>query len=146
MLEVIQFVAVLGCTLFTGAAIYINLVEHPARMGCGTELAATEWAPSYKRGARMQVPLAVASTVAGLLAWLMTGEILWLIGALLIFAVVPFTLIVIMPTNKLLLNPGRDPTSVETRALLDKWGKLHGVRSLFSLLASAIFLISVLRH
>jgi uncharacterized membrane protein len=136
---------VLGSALFTGAAIYINLVEHPARMGCGTELAATEFAPSYERAVGMQVPLAVASTVAGVAAWLMTGSILYLIGALLIFSVIPFTLIVIMPTNKRLLDPGRDRSSAETRALLDKWGKLHAVRSVLSLIASSIFLVSILR-
>ena len=35
MREIAQFVAVLACALFTGAAVYINLVEHPARMQCG---------------------------------------------------------------------------------------------------------------
>lgn len=145
MLEVAQFVAVLSCTLFTGAAIYLNLVEHPARMGCGTELAITEWAPSYKRATGMQVPLAVVSTVAGLVSWFMTGKMWWLIGTLLIFAVIPFTLIVIMPTNTILLDPGIDKTSPTTRALLEKWGRLHGVRSLLSLIASAVFLLSILR-
>jgi Domain of unknown function (DUF1772) len=145
MLEIVQFVGLLSCTLFTGAAIYINLVEHPARMGCGTELAITEWAPSYKRAIGMQVPLAVVSTLAGVGSWFMTGDILWLLGALLIFAVIPFTFIAIMPTNKLLLDPGVDRTSLTTRALLEKWGTLHGVRSILSLVASSLFLIQVLR-
>lgn len=145
MLETIQFIAMLGSALFAGAAIYINLVEHPARMGCGTELAETEFALSYKRGARMQVPLAVASTVAGVWAWIMSHDIFWLIGALVIFAVIPFTVIVIMPTNKLLLDPGRDHTSAETHALLEKWGRLHAVRSVLSLIASSIFLAVILR-
>ena len=145
MLEVFQFVAVLCSALFAGAAIYINLVEHPARMGCGTALAVTEWAPSYRRAVAMQVPLAVVSTLAGLVSWLMTGKILWLIGTLLIFAVIPFTLVVIMPTKKLLLDPVRDRASAQTRTLLEKWGRLHSVRSLLSLFASSIFLILVLR-
>jgi len=145
MLEIIQFVAVLSCALFTGAAIYINLVEHPARMGCGTELAITEWAPSYKRATRMQVPLAVVSTLAGAGSWFMTGDIWWLLGALLIFAVIPFTFIAIMPTNNILLDPRVDKTSPSTHALLEKWGTLHGVRSILSLVASALFLILVLR-
>ena len=145
MLEALQFVAVLSCTVFTGAAIYINLVEHPARMGCGTELAITEWAPSYKRAVGLQVPLAVISTVAGVGSWLMTGQILWLLAALLIFSVIPFTFIAIMPTNNSLLDPGVDKTSTATRALLEKWGKLHGVRSILSFIASSLFLILILR-
>jgi hypothetical protein len=44
-----EFVSVLAATLFGGAAIYITLVEHPARMVCGTQLAATVFGPSYRR-------------------------------------------------------------------------------------------------
>ena len=40
--------------LFAGAAIYITFVEHPARLECGTELAATEFGPSYRRATLMQ--------------------------------------------------------------------------------------------
>ena len=145
MLEVTEFIAILCTTVFTGAAIYVNLAEHPARMACGTELAATEWAPSYKRAARMQAPLAVISTLSALVSWRLTDNILWLVGALLIFAVIPFTLIAIRPTNNLLLDTARDRVSAETRALLEKWGKLHAVRSILSLLASAVLLIAVLR-
>ena len=42
MLTATQFVATLCSALFTGAAIYINLVEHPARMSCDTKIAATD--------------------------------------------------------------------------------------------------------
>jgi len=35
--------------LFCGPALYVNLVEHPARMSCGQELAVREFAPSYRR-------------------------------------------------------------------------------------------------
>jgi len=144
VLEAIEFIAILCTTLFTGAAIYVNLVEHPARMACGTELAATEWAPSYQRAARMQASLAVISTLTTLVARGLTENILWLVGALLIFAVIPFTLLAIKPTNNLLLDPARDRTSAETRALLEKWGKLHAVRSILSLLASAVLLNAIL--
>jgi hypothetical protein len=143
MLVVFQFLAVLCCILFAGAAIYINLVEHPARMGCDTKTAATVWAPSYKRATVMQAPLAVISFLAGVVAWLLGGGLLWLIGAVLIGLVVPFTFIAVMPTNHQLLAPGRDLSSVETRSLLEKWGRLHAVRSVLSFLASIVYLVSV---
>ena len=143
MLVVFQFLAVLCCILFAGAAIYINLVEHPARMGCDTKTAATVWAPSYKRATVMQAPLAVISFLAGVVAWLLGGGLLWLIGAVLIGLVVPFTFIAVMPTNHQLLAPGRDLSSVETRSLLEKWGRLHAVRSVLSFLASVVYLVSL---
>jgi hypothetical protein len=143
MLAVFQFLAVLCCILFAGAAIYINLVEHPARMGCDTKTAATVWAPSYKRGTVMQAPLAAISFLAGVVAWLLGGGVLWLIGAVLIGLVIPFTFIGVMPTNHQLLAPGRDLSSVETRSLLEKWGRLHAVRSVLSFLASIVYLVSI---
>ncbi|MEP6888790.1 MAG: DUF1772 domain-containing protein [Nitrospirales bacterium] len=135
----LQFLAVLSCTLFTGAAIYINVAEHPARMECGTELAATVFGPSYKRAATMQVSLALVATVTGLLSWWIEGRVMWLVGAMMMFAVIPFTLIAIMPTNRQLLDPELDRSSETTRRLLQKWGALHAVRSVLSLAATCIF-------
>ena len=137
MLEV---VGILACTLFTGASVYISLVEHPARMSLSTEAAAMQWAPSYKRATVMQVTLAVVATVAGIVRWWQGAGDMWLYGALLIFSVIPFTAIVVLPTNKKLLAPSRDLGSAETRTLLEAWGRLHAVRSAVSVAASVLFM------
>jgi hypothetical protein len=139
VLRACEFLATLSCALFSGAAIYINLVEHPARMGCNTEIAATVWAPSYARATVMQASLAIVSLLSGVAAWLLGGGVMWLVGAMLIGLVVPFTFVAIMPTNKQLLSPGRDLSSSETRALLERWGRLHAVRSLLSFAAALVF-------
>jgi hypothetical protein len=52
MLFLILSIACAG--LFSGAALYVNLVEHPARMSCGPEIALREFAPSYRRATIMQ--------------------------------------------------------------------------------------------
>jgi anthrone oxygenase-like protein len=135
--------AILACSLFAGAAVYITLVEHPARLSCGTEIAARQWAPSYKRATVMQVSLAVLATLAGVTAWLSGGGAAWLGGAVVIASVIPFTLVVILPTNNRLLEPGRDLGSVETRQLLEAWGRLHAVRSLLSVVATIVFLYAL---
>ncbi|MGE3977339.1 MAG: DUF1772 domain-containing protein [Nitrospira sp.] len=101
--------------------------------------------PSYKHAAPLQVSLALIATSTGLFSWWMDGRVLWLIGALVIFAVIPFTLIAIMPTNQQLLNPALDRSSEATHRLLQKWGTLHAVRSFLSLAASCIFLLLVIR-
>ena len=145
MLETFQFGAILSCALFAGAALYINLAEHPARMQCGTKLAATVFGPSYHRAAAMQVPLALVATVSAVGSWWFDDSILWLAGALLIFAVVPFTLLVILPTNKRLLTADINRTSPEIHGLLVRWGRLHAVRTIASLSATILFLIAALR-
>ena len=141
---VFQFVAVLAATLFSGAAIYINFAEHPARMECGTELAARVFGPSYRRAAVMQIILALAAAIAGVGAWFMGAPLSCIVGALLIFAVVPFTLLAILPTNKKLLDPSLDRASDATRRLLQHWGRLHAVRSVLGLAASVVFLSSAI--
>ena len=140
MSDVFQLTASLSASLFAGAAIYINVAEHPARMRLDTRSAAAQWAPSYHRATWLQAPLAVASFLAGMAAWLLGGGLLWLVAALCIGAVVPFTFIVIMPTNRQLLEVGRDLGSSETRALLERWGRLHGVRSAVSIVAAVLML------
>ncbi len=145
MLPVTQFVATLSGALFAGAAIYITLVEHPARMGCGTKIAATEFVPSYRRAAVLQASLAILSFLAGVTAWWLGGGARVLIGAVLIGLAVPYTLVIVKPTNDQLLDPGRDPQSAETRILLERWGKLHAVRSALSLGATLLYLDRLVR-
>lgn len=139
MIPALQFIATLSTALFAGASIYINLAEHPARMECGTQIAATVWAPSYRRATLMQASLAIIGFATGFAAWSLGGSLMWLIGAVLIGLVVPFTFIAIMPTNRQLQTPGRDLASQETRLLLVKWGNLHAVRSALSFAASLVY-------
>jgi uncharacterized membrane protein len=141
---VFQFIAVLATTLFTGAAIYINVAEHPARMECGTALAATVFGPSYRRATVMQALLALVATAGAIGAWFTGAAAAWFIGALLIFAVVPFTFLVIMPTNKKLLDPAIDRSSDGVHRLLQHWGRLHAVRSVLALTSSIVLLASLL--
>jgi hypothetical protein len=138
--QIAEFVAVLSCALFTGAAVYINLVEHPARMQCGVEIAATEFAPSYRRATVLQATSAAVGLISSISAWLAGATFWWLVAGALLGSVIPFTLIVILPTNKLLLSPTLDKRSVEAERLLARWGALHAVRSVLSGLALLLFL------
>src|SRR5262245_7541056 len=88
VLQALEIIAVLTGTLFAGAALYINAVEHPARMLLDTKSAALQWAPSYKRATFVQAPLALISFACGSLAWLSGASIWWLVAALLMGAVV----------------------------------------------------------
>ena len=135
MLVALQFVTFLACAIFAGAALYVTLVEHPARMRCETRIAATQWAPSYHRGALMQAPLAIVGLLGGIAVWSLGAPIYWLVAGLSVGAAVPFTLLVIMPTNRRLQEPERDLASAETRALLERWGRLHAARTVLGVIA-----------
>lgn len=129
---ILELVALLCTGLFAGATIYITLVEHPARLEGGPVLAIAEFGPSYRRAAVMQASLAVVGSLAAVGAWAQGSAAVVLVAGLLLGAVVPFTLIVIMPTNKRLLDPTLDRGSPETGTLLARWGRLHAVRSVVS--------------
>jgi hypothetical protein len=46
MTWLLDLVALLSSGLFAGAALYVSLVEHPARIACGPALALAEFRPS----------------------------------------------------------------------------------------------------
>lgn len=135
-----ELLATFCAGLFAGAAIYITLVEHPARLECGTELAATEFGPSYRRAAIMQASLAAVGLVAAVVAWVQGAGLAVLIGGLLLGMVIPFTLLMIGSTTKRLLDPALERHSPEAALLLARWGRLHAVRSVASGLAFALLL------
>lgn len=139
-----EFLAMLCCAVFTGAAIYINAVEHPARMSCGVKIALSEWAPSYKRATIMQASLAVLGFAFSVIAWFAGANIFVLAAGILLVLVAPFTLIVIVPTNIRLLALNAEKDAEEAKMLLTRWNKLHMVRSALSLAALIIFLVQAL--
>ena len=127
---------------FTGAAIYINVAEHPARLGLSVGSLLTQWKPSYARGFAMQASLAVLGGMLGALAWWKTGDGLWLAGAVVLVSNWPYTLLGIMPTNRQLLATAPESADAATRALLERWGRLHAVRSGLGAIATVLFLIA----
>jgi hypothetical protein len=132
--------ALVVAALFTGAAIYINWAEQPARLGLDDQAMLEEWKPSYARGFAMQASLAVIGFILGTLEWMVTGRWIWLAGAVALVANWPFTLFVIMPVNKELEATPIERAGAQTRALVEKWGMLHGVRSALGALSLGLFL------
>jgi hypothetical protein len=143
LIVISQILATLACGIFAGAALYINLVEHPARVSCGVAVAIAEWKPSYKRGAIMQASLALAGSILGSISWWHDKQASWLIGSVLLFAVIPFTLIVILPTNKELQDDNLDESAPQAGLLLRRWNVLHAVRTALATFAFLVFLYAL---
>jgi hypothetical protein len=132
--------ALLTAAVFAGAALYITLVEQPARLGLDDRSLLMEWKPAYKGGTAMQAPLAIAGFLLGLAAWWQSGHVGWTIGALLMIANWPFTFFAIMPTNNRLMLIEPSMADSESRAMIERWGSLHAVRTALGLAASFAFL------
>src|SRR5467141_4416313 len=126
--------------VFTGAAIYINIGEHPARLQLDDRSLLAEWKLAYRRGYMMQASLAVVGGLFGLVAYLSTLDWRWLLGAVVLLANWPYTIYVIMPTNRLLMDTAPEAATAETRRMIERWGALHAGRSALGLVATLIFL------
>lgn len=135
--------ALLAAAMFAGAAFYVSIAEHPARLTLDDAAALAQWQISYPRGALMQATLALIGSVLGVLEWLVTGNALWLLGALILFANWPYTFIWIMPTNRMLkdmpVDRAASPNLPAVRIELEKWGRMHAVRTILGLVATGIF-------
>jgi hypothetical protein len=136
--------ALLTAAVFAGAALYINVAEQPARLELDHRSLLAEWKPAYKRGMAMQASLAILGFLFGLAAWWQTGHAGWVVGALLMIANWPFTLLAIRPTNDKLMATEPSEAGPETRAMIEKWGSLHAVRTALGGAACCAFVLASL--
>jgi hypothetical protein len=132
--------AITVAALFAGAAFYVGFVEQPARLELEDRALLAEWKPAYKRGTGMQASLAAAGSLIGLLAFWQSGNWYWLTGAVIILANWPYTFIAIMPTNRQLYAIDLASAGSTSRALIERWGALHAVRTALGITATAVFL------
>jgi hypothetical protein len=132
--------ALLTAAVFSGAALYVSLVEQPARLELDDRSLLAEWKPAYRRGTAMQAPLAVLGFLLGLAAWWQEGGLGWLLGALLMIANWPVTFLAIMPVNKVLMAAEPSAAGPESRAMIERWGARHAARTALGLAASTAFL------
>jgi hypothetical protein len=119
---------------FVGAALYLTLVEQPARLSLDDSAMMREWAPSDRRGFALLGGVALLAAGAGIVAYGTAGDIRWLLGAASALGTWPYTYFVVVPlNNRLLSNPA------DARELVTFWGRLEWGLVALGLLSAAIY-------
>ena len=127
---------------FTGAPIYINIAEQPARLQLVDSSLLAEWKLAYTRGYMMQASLAIVGGLFGVVAFFSTFEWRWLLGAAVLLVNWPYTIVVMMPVNRRLMNTPPGAATAETRRMIGRWGIFHAGRGALRLAATLIFLLA----
>jgi len=124
---------------FTGAALYINLVEQPARMALDDSALLSEWRPSDHRGVALLAALALVAALCGFAMFFETHDVIWAIGSVFIMLSWPYTFFAIVPMNNriLALAAGEQASA---RALVQTWGLLQYGLTAIGVVACGIFL------
>ncbi len=140
-----ELLSTLSAGLFAGAAIYISVVEHPARIRCGIEAALTVFKSSYKKGAPFMGSTLLIGIVCAIAAWRATSNAWWIVGAGLLLFPIPYTIAFILPVSKRLLDLSPHGNDETASKLLRRWAALHSLRSLIGLAAFITFLAQLAR-
>src|SRR5215475_8963100 len=134
-------IALAAAAAFAGAAFYVGFAEQPARLQLDEKALLTQWKPSYTRGFIMQASLAVISAAFGFLAGWQLHDWRWAVVAAVILVNWPYTLFVMLPTNKKIAAWPVDAAGAESRALIVKWGAMHAVRTVLGVAATVGYLL-----
>ncbi len=130
--------ALVAASGFSGATLYINLVEQPARLAVGGRAMIGEWVPSNRRGVVMLSILALASALLAYRDFSGTQDVRWLIGGAVILASLPYTFFVMVPLNIWLAEVPASGRAM-ARRLMNDWGLLEWAQTAIGLCACAVF-------
>jgi hypothetical protein len=132
-----EIVSFIFTGLFAGVALYISLVEQPSRLASSPEVALAEWRFSFRRAGILQIVLVSVGVASAIAAYAAGRGVSVLVAGILLGIVMAWTLIVVMPVNRQLLDPARTSATPDTDVLLKKWGRLHLIRTIAALLSLA---------
>jgi hypothetical protein len=128
-----------AASAFFGAALYINIVEQPARLALGPATMVREWARSNRRGFVMRATLAVIAAILAYVYFGRTGDVRWLIGGIVILASWPYAYFVMAPVNIWLCAIPASAARSAVREFMRDWGLLEWGQTAIGLAACCLF-------
>jgi hypothetical protein len=139
-MELFHSLAVFAAGLFSGATFYVSAVAQPVRMRLGAAVALPTYRGSLARSERLNPILHLTTVLCTLAACTGGFSPQRLVALALLAPMIPFTLIVIRPLLGILRDPEK-ASPEEAMALLERWGRLHLVRT--TLGAAAFFVLAL---
>jgi hypothetical protein len=144
MPKTFESLALLFCAIYLGSTAYISLIEQPARLACPPSVALAHWTQSIRLTPRYAAS-ALLAALAALLSAKASLTSPWTWGGLLLLSVVPFTVIALLPIQRLLTASDWNADSSSTRKKLTQWDRRHSARTLLGLCAFILFLWAALQ-
>ncbi len=124
---------------FLGAAIYIGLVEQPARLKLGARAMVREWVMSDHRGTILLTTLSLVSATLAFIQFRISGDVRWILGGLAILMSWPYEYYVLVPVSIWLHAVPPEKGAAPARTLMRDWGLLEWGYALIGLVACCAF-------
>lgn len=125
-----------------GVGLYVNAVEHPARLALDDAAMLNEWGPSDRRGVALMAALALLAFIAGLSAYFSTADVRFILGAIISASSWPYTVFVMSPVNNQIIALAPKDIGA-ARALLWQWGLLEYGQTAIAGAATIMFLLAL---
>jgi len=128
----LKFLSTITGGVFAGGALYVNLVESPARLTHDPETAVAVWRSSFVRAKFYLGNLNTASSLCSIAAFWLSGDKFstCLLAGGTVLSVMN-TLLFILPVNGELMDPNKCAKMSDEVVVgkLKTWNKLHAIRS-----------------
>eukprot|EP00794_Sanderia_malayensis_P000163 gene163-775_t len=135
----LKVVAVCSQGLTAGAALYITIVEVPARMSHDMTTAIRNWKPFFNRAKKTQGLVSIFGILAGPAIYMLDRGtprecLAWPITSSIVFTVIPYTLLGMMPLNNELLETDKciEKGDGWIKENLNKWACCHFLRTVIN--------------
>ncbi|OAI24876.1 MULTISPECIES: DUF1772 domain-containing protein [Methylosinus] len=127
---------------FTGASLYVNFVEQPARLKLDDKSLMKEWETSDHRGFALLAGLSLLSAVLGFIDYKTSDDARWLAGAAVIVAAWPFMFYAVSPLDNRILALISAEDGADARKSIELWGKVQLALTALGALAVALFVFA----
>lgn len=139
-----QNIALFCCALYSGAAVYISLVETPSIETTGRQFIGVYVLAAQPRPLLFQSTFGFVGSLAGCLAGLTGAGAGWLAGGIIVLLSTLFHLFFIVPETRSILARATsgDPEQIEAISLA-RIASLYAVASMSGLAALFLFILKV---